>query len=162
MLYTVKSVKNFQGREGYGFECSLYKDGKKIGTVTDTANGGMIDFYLDTGEEKILVEYCKTLPKKQWNEEKSSITKKEWNKLWAGGMAVDTDCFITDLVNEYEQQKQYRKWCKKNTQIAYRTDECKKGSVWVIPIPYNEITKAQLEKKYKNKGLVIINELIKE
>ena len=30
-IYTVKNVKNFQGREGDGFECSLYKDGKRIG-----------------------------------------------------------------------------------------------------------------------------------
>ena len=162
MKYTVKSVKNFQGREGYGFECSLYKDGKRIGTVTDTASGGMIDFYLDKGEEQIFIEYCKTLPKEQWNEEKSSITKEKWDKLWVGGRAVDPDCFITDLVNKYEQQKQYRKWCKKNTCTVYRTDENKKGQYTVLSIPYNSITKAQLEKKHENKGLVIVNELIKE
>ena len=46
--YTLKSVKNFMGREGYGFSANLYHNGKRIGEVTDTANGsGEIDIYLD-------------------------------------------------------------------------------------------------------------------
>ena len=57
--YTVKNVKSFQGLEGQGFECSLYKDGKKIGTCTDTASGGEIDYYID--EEEFL-EHIKGLP----------------------------------------------------------------------------------------------------
>ena len=46
--YTLKTVKNFMGREGYGFSANLYYNGKRIGEVTDTANGsGEIDIYLD-------------------------------------------------------------------------------------------------------------------
>ena len=47
--YTLKSIKNFMGREGYGFNANLYHNGKKIGEVTDPANGsGEIDIYLDS------------------------------------------------------------------------------------------------------------------
>ncbi len=149
MGYTVKNVKSFQGREGYGFECSLYKDGKKIGTVTDTAGGGMTDFYLNKGEKEILDTHCKTLPK--WGSE-------------YGSKEYDTDCdiFLNSLVNDFEQQKQYRKWCKKGKVTVYRIDKQKKGTYSLLSTSYNEVVKASLEKKYEGKGLVIVNELIKK
>ena len=148
MVYTVKNIKSFQGREGYGFECSFYKDGKRIGTVTDTADGGMIDFYLDKGEKEILDTHCLTLPK--WG---SEYGDKEY--------FTDADIFITGLVSDFEKQKQYRKWCKKDTVTVFRTNEDKKGSYRVKPVPYNELVKTCLEKKCKGKGLIIVNELIK-
>lgn len=61
MKYTVKNVKSFLGREGMGYSCSLYKDGKKIGTVTETADGGDVDLYLDSKElEQELIDYAGT------------------------------------------------------------------------------------------------------
>ena len=53
-IYTVKNVKTFTGMEGLGWECSLYKDGKRLGTVLDDAHGGMLIFHIDKAEEKIL------------------------------------------------------------------------------------------------------------
>lgn len=51
--YTLKSIKNFMGREGYGFSASLYYNNKKIGEVTDTADGsGETDVYLDLKYQK--------------------------------------------------------------------------------------------------------------
>jgi len=146
MNYTVKSIKNFQGREGTGYSCSLYLDGKKIGTVTDTAGGGETDFYLDNGEKEKLDAYCKTLPVKKFSE----------------NMTIPTDCdwFVSDLVDEYEKQKKYRKWCKKET--VFRIDGDKKGSYRVINKPYSDDIKKALEKNYAGKGLVIVNELIKK
>jgi len=147
-MYTVKNVKSFQGREGYGFECSLYRDGKRIGTVTETASGGMVDFYLDKGEEKILDDFCKTLPK--WG---SEFGDREYD--------TDKDIFITNLVNKWEEQKRLKKLCKNKT--AFTIDCMKKGECYTINTPYNSITKANLEKEYKGKGLVILNEeLVKE
>ena len=63
MKYTVKNVKSFMGREGYGYSCSLYKDGKNIGTVTDTADGGEADPQFKHLEERVkeLRDYVKLI-----------------------------------------------------------------------------------------------------
>ncbi len=148
MVYTVKNVKNFQGREGTGFECSLYKDGKKIGTVTDIANGGEVDFYLDKGEKEILDTYCKTLPKTHHR-----------SKLFPEGIERDCDYFVTELVDDFEKMKKYRKWCKKDTVYRIETDD--KGFYRTIKKPYDNWMKEHLEKRYKGQGLIIVNELIK-
>ena len=150
-IYTVKNVKDFIGREGHGYECSLYKDGKRIGRVTDTAGGGMVDFYLDKGEKEILDTHCKTLPK--------------WGKEY-GDSEYDTDCdhFVTSLVSAFEanahKMKQYRKWCKNQT--VFRVVGDKDGEFRTLSQPYTESIKAHLEKKFVGQGLVIVNELIKK
>jgi hypothetical protein len=41
MNLTVKNVKTFTGREGIGFNCDLYLDGKQIAQVLNDAGGGM-------------------------------------------------------------------------------------------------------------------------
>ena len=42
--YSVKGVKTFRGNEGYGFNATLYKDGKAIAFVYDDANGGCYSY----------------------------------------------------------------------------------------------------------------------
>ena len=37
--YEVKNVKSFRGMEGYGFECSLYKAGKRIVDIPSESSG---------------------------------------------------------------------------------------------------------------------------
>jgi hypothetical protein len=43
-VYTVKGIKSFLGREGYGFNATLYRDGKAVAFVRDDASGGPVDF----------------------------------------------------------------------------------------------------------------------
>ena len=51
--YTLKAIKTFMGNEGKGFNANLYHNGKKIGEVTDTANGCCeIDVYIDMQMQK--------------------------------------------------------------------------------------------------------------
>lgn len=146
MIYTVKNVKSFQGREGNGYECSLYKDGKKIGTVTDTASGGMTDFYLDKGEKEILDAHCLTLPK--WGSE-----------FGDGEDKYDTDCdiFIGNIVSEFEQTRDMKRKCNKKTLFTLHTDK-KKGMFWSMNSLYTPKIKAYLEDKYGKKLKEIINE----
>ena len=42
--YTVKGVKSFIGNEGYGFNATLYRDGKAVAFVYDDASGGPVTF----------------------------------------------------------------------------------------------------------------------
>ena len=78
-MYSVKGFKEHRGTEGYGYNATLYRDGKKIAFVIDEGNGGEVIFewndrlaprveihshgyqdepitYQGTPEEKLLVE----------------------------------------------------------------------------------------------------------
>lgn len=58
--YTVKGVKSFRGNEGYGFNATLYKDGKAIAFVYDDANGGCYMYeWKDKAAEQPLLELAK-------------------------------------------------------------------------------------------------------
>ena len=100
MAYSVKNVKTFTGREGYGYNCSLYKDGKNIGMVLDTADGGEIDLQLNSRElEHELRDYVNTLPSVKFD-----------------GMEIpqSPDMFIGNLVDEFLDNKKLRSLCSKN------------------------------------------------
>ncbi len=43
--FTVKNIKTFTGREGYGYSCNLYLNNKKVAVVTDNADGGPLDIF---------------------------------------------------------------------------------------------------------------------
>jgi hypothetical protein len=108
MSYTVKNIKTFNGMEGSGFNCNLYRDKTKIAEVIDDASGGMIIFYWadqeaprvetngvdykdepkiykDTPEESLFRTHCLGLPKWDCN----------------GTMVhTDMDLYIEELVNQ--------------------------------------------------------------
>lgn len=149
--YEVKNVKGFTGMEGYGYECTLYKDGAKIGTVTDPAEGGEPHFFLNKGEKELLDQFCKTLPKEACDFE-------ELKKKYPDGMEVDASQYIARLVDGYENSKQLKKWCK--TKTLFTLDGDKEGEYRVVKSPYSPSVKQFLEKKYPNKGLKIINETL--
>jgi len=142
--YSVKGVKSFQGMEGLGFECSLYKDGKRIGTVTDVCDGGgYLQCNLKEGEEEALEAYCKTLP---------SETSEEYDIT----IDIDPCIFMSRLVDEFETNKTYKRWCKAKT--VFRIDGDDEGSFRTINHVFDDKVKALLEQKYPNQGLYIVNE----
>lgn len=58
-VYSVKNVKSFMGREGYGFEASLYKHGKRVGSITDVADGsGQLQYNMKHEDIKAYQEYA--------------------------------------------------------------------------------------------------------
>ena len=91
-------------------------------------------------------DFCKTLPK--WGSEFES--GKEYN--------TDKDIFVTDLVNAYEKKKKIKRMCRNKT--VFTMNGMKENEYYTIHIPFNDITKAKLEKKYKGRGLVLLNETI--
>lgn len=131
--------------EGHGFQCSLYKDGKKIGIVSDYADGGSYFYELDKGEEKILDAHCKTLPKRQLDEFE---------------LDMNSDMFVYDLVMDFKDKKQMRTWCRKKTVFYIDGDNVEIGGYRNISHKFDQSVKEHLEKKYKDKGLVIMNETI--
>lgn len=147
-VYTVKGVKSFQGREGLGYECSVYKDGKRIGTVTDVANGGgQLQMNLKTREEETALEdYCKTLPKLSYMHD---------------GKENFYDCdpciFVGGLVDAFEKDSRNKKACKTKTLVEVEEDGEKK--VYVYKCWFSEaIKKIIKDRDYPDTDVVFINE----
>lgn len=146
MSYSVKNVKTFRGMEGYGFECSLYHDNKRIATVVDTANGGCYDFYWkDKAAEAKFDDYLASLPEETFN--------------LGGGKTITTkpsgETVVGKLVDSYENDKKFRRLCKKKTLFSLRTDE--KDTYRTLNTPYNSVAIEYLTEKYGENLAEIIN-----
>ena len=124
MNYEVKGVKTFRGMEGYGFNASLYRDGKKVALVIDEGNGGdynfeWFDFKLPrveatingldgelkvkvTPEESIFLQYVK---------ENTDASDYE-----------GADTVVARLVDKFEENKKLKQYCKKKTLFRLKSD----------------------------------------
>jgi hypothetical protein len=157
--YSVKNVKTFMGREGYGFECSLYKDGKRLGVVTDTCDGGgMLQMCLKDNEERVLEDYCKLLPAETSEFPVTPPPREGEYKGKMESITIDIDpcIFVGRLVDKFETTKQYKKWCKKQT--VFRVDGDDEGSFRTLDHLFTDRIKDHLVKKYPDCGLYIVNE----
>lgn len=102
--YSVKNVKLFNGLEGQGFNCNLYRDGKKIGLCIDDAGGGPMHSIqweptvLGRVEQGLLDSHIKTLPA-----EKCYIEGKSFE------IELDEGIFVSDLIHLNEREKFIRK-----------------------------------------------------
>lgn len=52
MLVQLKNITTFEGTDGYGFNCSLYVDGKRTAVLHDGAYGGEIEIIKFFDEER--------------------------------------------------------------------------------------------------------------
>ena len=106
---------------------ALFKDGKNIGTVTDTANGGEIDLYLNTiQEEDELRDYVNSLPSIKFDDME---------------IPQSPDMFIGNLVGEFLDNKRYH-----FAPIGYR--KSKRGSCFVL-------RNHQIEKRLKSSTKIL-------
>ena len=150
-MYTVKGVKGFRGREGHGFECSLYSDGRKIGTVTDTANGGEINFYLNKSEKEMLDAYCEALPLEPCTEE---FMKKDY----PDGYPVSADTLLCRLVDMFETHKRNKRICKTKTMVKVVKDG--KDVYYTYPAKFSIQLKNAIKKRdYSDTDIVFMNEV---
>ena len=147
--YTVKNVKTFQGREGNGFDCSLYCDGKKIGKAVDTADGGPFQFYLDAGHEGLLDAYCETLPFLPWGFEAKNLDPR--------GMSQDKDIFVGELVETFLQNRDMKTRCRTHIVFTLKSDE-NPNNIWTIKGKYSINNRDHLMHKYGDDLKEIINE----
>jgi hypothetical protein len=143
MEYTIKNVKSFQGLEGHGFSCTLYRDGKKIGTVTDSAQGGMIDFFITKEEQEILDNYCKQFPA---------------NTDYGITTPYDGENLICKLVDDFEYVRDVKRGCK--TKVIFTVDGDGKNQYKYYKGKFTKQMKKQIMDKNKGKNPVILNETI--
>lgn len=151
--YSVKSVKSFMGHEGYGFNCTLCKDGRKVASVINQGDGGEPYFYFENKEvEKALYAFVKTLPKRQTEFPRGDGSKEKFE------YTEDIGTFVAGLIDEWDYLKRMKRMCK--TKTVFRLDDTEEDRVQVIDEPYNASIKSFLDKKYGKRVVEIVNETI--
>lgn len=133
-VWTVKGVKSFVGREGYGFNATLCRNGVRVAFVMDEASGGQYRYdWCDRAEEKILRDHCTTLP-----------------PVEVQGMSLPNgpDLFVGSLVDAFESAKKMKRQCK--TKTLFTTPDCGDGRYFQIAMPFCDRVKAHVLSKHPN------------
>jgi hypothetical protein len=112
----VKNVKTFVGMEGGGFNCTLYHGKKKVALVIDDASGGPLMFHWeDQAARQQFDAYCLTLPK--WGAEYGETELH----------SATPDTAICQMVDEYENDRRFRRHCKTKILFKQPTDGLGEG-----------------------------------
>jgi hypothetical protein len=131
--YEARNIKNINGTQGEGYECTLYRDGKRVAVATDHADGALVHFhwfdsntsatvhaynydgksrsylhhsYTGTVEEAMFAAFCKD---------------KGWFESQGMQLHHSMDTVTEDLINDARLLKQLAKLTKKGTRIAFIT-----------------------------------------
>lgn len=122
-MYTIKSVKFFDTPDGGGFNCTLYKDNKKVAYVYDEGRGGSLyydrlngwDFGSYTFDEVVYNLIDEHRQKKE--EKKGILVKREF-----GYAILEWRVTIPTLLKKYSNglaaiQKEYDKAIQKGEEV---------------------------------------------
>jgi len=160
-MYQVKNVKTGPSRE-YGpngaYTCSLYRDGKCIAIANEYGDGGemniewlgerteVYEFGLIkqkvTPEQLAFAEFCET-----------QTYECEWSKKTE---TYDSNLYVAELVEKFLTAKQIKGWCRTKTVIRLKGDGA--GEYRTFKCKYNPKVKAQLEARYGDKLVELVNE----
>lgn len=101
--FSLKSIKTFMGRDGYGCQGNIYYKGKKVGWYNDAGDGGMADINFDgTFEHRKAME--KVLTDTMYEYYKEHPLTGEYADL-----PVDNELFMAELVKLIDFEKFYKK-----------------------------------------------------
>ena len=105
--FSVKSVKTFMGREGYGVNANIYYQNRKIGHIIDSGNGGCLDITYYTkvgGKDKWISrnpdvdKFVSELPKYTWKwDKKDEPTKSKFDEEEMWNILIDEYLFVKDF-----------------------------------------------------------------
>jgi hypothetical protein len=167
--YEIKNLKTGPSREwgpNGAVSCTLYRDGKRVAKFFDAGDGGEAEIewldgdkpkvdvtimnYTDEGytrkgtpEEKILAEHTNNM----FYDRESSSGKP---------LRMGMDGFIFKLIATFEENKQFKRWCKKETCFRLKGDEA--GHWRTVKHPFNPDVKTFIVKKYGDQIEEILNE----
>lgn len=143
--YWIKNIKNFKGQELETlFQCSVYKDGKRIGFFSEDTNGGNAQLDLkNDNEREVLEQYAHNY-----------LGKEAW--------AESYHTFISEIASEIDLQKTYKKKCKKTTLVHKPEHEQNQYSQY--DIVWNDQSKDKIKRHFADKfpGSIIINEALEK
>ncbi len=159
--YIVKNVKTFRGTEGQGFNATLYRDGKKVAFIIDSARGGIYTYewndwelskvdinvsttisgpytFKGTPEQKILYEFIETLPKTNFKDE---------NEYFPEGLKITDDRFIASLVDNFISERKMKRLRSKN--YLFQVDDEIGGGEFNVIKKQSNITREWVENYIK-------------
>ena len=162
--YEVKGVKSFIGMEGYGFNATLYRKGKKVAFCIDSGDGGMVDIQWLVKSPKNREEYPSEEAYKAAWERYHAAVKVEQDLLdahlktlepvpceWGDKkpLKIDEGWFVADCVTKWEREKDIRKMqrqCK--TKTLYRTKDSNQGAYMIIAHVFDDKVRDHLRNKH--------------
>tara|TARA_Y100001963_G_scaffold34739_1_gene48390 strand:+ start:1991 stop:2581 length:591 start_codon:yes stop_codon:yes gene_type:complete len=119
--FTIKGLKTFIGREGYGVNANLYHKGKKVAFLLDSGNGGCLDidwlrsrngdnyFYSEIVKQakESMKELITSLPKTMWSELGEQFISDGLDEY-----TYDEESVCNKLIDEALKVKDYNKWLR--------------------------------------------------
>ena len=145
--YTIANLKTWQGNEGEAFQCSLIKDGKKIGTVTDDGWGGCYQYRMSQVEEEAFSAFAKSQP--------SIPLFGDMAEFAGDSIEMDSDILMDELVSQYQQDKQFKRLCKTKTVFFKDGNE---DVYYTVGVTFSPSVKEALIKKHPDSTLDFVNE----
>lgn len=128
MNYHLKGLKTFNGMEGGGYECNIYRDKVKVGTAMNEGSGGDDHFHFTSREEETAFQDAAG----KWYE--TSRSKTEWES-WCkeNSMSLDVrpqhkmESWVSETMSGMEEQKRLKRLSKTKTLFRLKGDE---AGVW--------------------------------
>ena len=154
--FELKSLKSFQGREGYGCSATLYYNGKKVACYTDAGDGGCPNLYWENNISNEAKE-------KIFNEVKSFYNvypKFSYGPLSSEELVME---LVLELADLKEMEAQYKKLIKKApngvvwlVSFNERTEEMdlKKPDLILTSKGYSENIITEIKTKYDNPKVI--------
>lgn len=159
---TIKSYRSCTGNEGEAFSCTLYLDGKRMGTVKYDGWGGpfMYEFWKkvrgevrrDEAKERAVREYCESRP-----DIVCSFEDPETGKPCV--MKADVDLVVGEVIEDHQEERQLRSWCR--TKVVFKLRGTKDGEYMTLAVRFagnEERVRKQLARKYGDRVEEIVNE----
>lgn len=119
--FTIKGLKTFIGREGYGVNANLYHKGKKVAFLLDSGNGGCldIDWLMSRNGDNYFYSEIVKQAKESMKELITSLPKTMWSELGEQFISDGLDEYTYDeesvcnkLIDEALKVKDYNKWLR--------------------------------------------------
>jgi hypothetical protein len=158
--YSIKNLKTWETHDGGGFQATLYRDGKRIGLVTNDGWGGCNHYDLPREEIDALEAYAKTLGTLPADPRYPDLPALEY----------DGDLVVDELVSAFEIRKAWRRDAKKNLLFSIDGEDPREGwrrlkyeSAAVLARPgVREKGLGYLRDKYGDRGLVVYDPATEE
>ena len=140
--FQIKAFKDWQSREGGGYQFNLYLDNKKFAWVHNDGNGGMIDIdFTDPKNQAIWDAHIKSLG--QWKTKFGAINGTEF-------FDHTSETAIDKLVEDYEMEKHRKKG------TLFRLKDDTGSSFRTLNVKDIEQAKQWLTKEYTADGFTLI------
>jgi hypothetical protein len=155
--YAVSNIKTFTGREGYGLNATITRDGRAVAFVLDDASGGEVrvdfrnplqtprSFQLTTNEDALAEQQQALAFAEEWY---AGIDDGERKAI--GPCRTPHNClvaWVNEQVDAHETRKQFDRAAKKTTLFRLKGDHKDKWRT-LVKAPYSPAVQAFLDKKY--------------